>query len=206
MCRHSTIGAFTGNQWGKTANFAYQYVLRVLGWHPIAEKNVLYFECDCGHKFVVDGNPYVGKIKGVEGRPLDNMCPHCGELIQIHERTTRTFRFASETLPGEKGDKDSGGETAEIKNTIYPAFKKWLPPPLIKKDITFRNPAMRLHDPYQGMTFTGKEGLYYKGGDIIVEYVSFNQDVQAQAGVQRFPYGAMRNPVLILPRNSIHAL
>ena len=185
LCRHSTIGAFTGNQWGKTANFAYGYVLRSIGWHPIAEKNVLYFKCPNGHKFVVDGNPYARWIKGVETRPLDNICPHCNELIQIHERTTRTFRFASETLPGEKGDKASGGETAEIKNTIYPAFKKWLPLSLIKKDITFRNPAMRLHDPYQGMTFTGKEDLYYKGGDIIVEYVSFNQDVQAQAGVQR---------------------
>ena len=45
MLPHKIVAAFTGNQYGKTATFAFQYVLRILGWHPVPEKNVLYFEC-----------------------------------------------------------------------------------------------------------------------------------------------------------------
>src|SRR3989337_4215906 len=52
----------------------------------------------------------------------------------------RTFRFASETLPN-----DPEGE-GEVKNTLYPALKKWLPPSLIKKDITARRSAMTIRD------------------------------------------------------------
>lgn len=80
----------------------------------------------------------------------------------------RIIRFASEKLPGESGETGN----REVKNTQYPEFKKWLPRSLIKKDITIRNPVMTLKDP-QG------------GDDILVEFVSFNQDIQAQAGVQR---------------------
>lgn len=83
------------------------------------------------------------------------------------EDPIRILRFASEVLPGDTG---KGGK--EVRNTQYPEFKKWLPPSLIKKDITFRSPVMTLNCP--------------RGGpDIMVEFVSFNQDVQAQAGVQR---------------------
>lgn len=39
--KEKIIGLFTGNQAGKTANAAYQYVLRVIGIHPIADKNRL---------------------------------------------------------------------------------------------------------------------------------------------------------------------
>lgn len=77
----------------------------------------------------------------------------------------RVLRFASETLPMES-------EGKEVRNTQYPEFKKWLPPSLIKKDITARKPVLTLKDP-QG------------GPDIMIEFVSFSQDVQAQAGVQR---------------------
>jgi phage terminase large subunit-like protein len=77
----------------------------------------------------------------------------------------RVLRFASETLP-----MDTTGN--EVRNTQYPEFKKWLPPSLIKKDITARNPVMTIKCP--------------RGGpDILVEFNSFNQEVQAQAGVQR---------------------
>jgi len=58
-------------------------------------------------------------------------------LLPIPEKNIRNtdairiIRFASERLPGEGGDNNR-----EIKNTQYPEFKKWLPPSLIKKDIT----------------------------------------------------------------------
>ncbi len=78
----------------------------------------------------------------------------------------RTFRFASETLPTES---DEGGE---VRNTVYPAIKRRLPYYLIKKDITARRPAITVRD-WQG------------GKDIILEFVSYNQEVQSQAGVDR---------------------
>ena len=77
----------------------------------------------------------------------------------------RTIRFASETLPN---DPDGG----EVKNTQYPAFKKWLPAYLIKKDITSRSSVMVIRDP-QG------------GKDIYVEFVSYGQSIQRMAGQQR---------------------
>ena len=76
----------------------------------------------------------------------------------------RTLRFASQTLPGEKEDD-------EVRNTQYPAFKRRLPPTLVEKEITVRKPVMTLKAPV--------------GANINIEYVSFSQDVQAMAGVQR---------------------
>lgn len=123
--RSKTICLFTGNQFGKNAVVAYSYVLRVLGRHPVKEKNI------------------------------------------FPDTKVRTIRFASETLPS---DQDSG----EVRNTQYPEFKKWLPKSLIKKDISTRRPAMTLHCPFGSRK------------DIIIEFVSYGQTVQAQAGVQRF--------------------
>ena len=169
-CNAKIIGLFTGNQRGKTAGCAYQYVLRILGAHPVPEKNILYFECPNDHKF------------SVKTRPEDNVCPECKKKIKIHERRSRAFRFCSETLPSEKGDTGKDGSSAETKNTVYPEFKKWLPSFLIKKDITFRTPMMVVKDPFAGSTFGDIE---YEGEDIIVDFVSYNQSAQSTAGVQR---------------------
>jgi len=76
----------------------------------------------------------------------------------------RTYRFCSETLPNDP----NGGD----KNTIYPVVKRLLPASLLKKDITARNPMITIKD-IQG------------GDDIYVEFVSYGQEVQTQAGVQR---------------------
>lgn len=167
---YKTIAAFTGNQWGKTAAFAYSYVLRIKGWHPIPEKNILYFECPQEHKF------------NVLQLPESSLCPHCGGDIKIHYRGSRIFRFCSETLPQEKETTSRDGVSAEVKNTTYPAFKKWLPPSWIKKDITYRTLAMIISDPNDGKVFCGKE---YRGDDILVEFVSYAQTIQSGAGVQR---------------------
>ena len=169
-CKNRIIGLFTGNQRGKTAGCAYQYVMRIMGIHPVPEKNVLYFECPNDHTF------------NIETRPLDNICPECSEKIRIHKRKSKAFRFCSETLPNEKGDTGVDGSSAETKNTVYPEFKKWLPSHLIKKDITFRNPAMTVTDPNAGQMFGDLE---YRSEDIIVEFVSYNQSTQSTAGVQR---------------------
>jgi hypothetical protein len=77
----------------------------------------------------------------------------------------RIIRLASKTLPNDP-------EGGEIKNTLYPAVKRMLPPNLLKKDITQRKPIMTVKDP--------------KGGpDIFLEFVSYGQDADAMAGVER---------------------
>jgi len=162
-CDQKIIALFTGNQYGKTGNVAYNYVLRIMGFHPVPEKNVVYFECECGKRI---GAGFMAK---------DGLCPSCKKEMKIHERSTRIFRFASETLPGQTStgkeeDIDSG--RSEIKNTQYPEFRKWLPKFLIKRDITFRNPSIVIKDPHGGE-------------DIVVEFVSYSQTVQQSAGVQR---------------------
>jgi len=229
------IASFTGNQYGKTGGYAVQYIYRMMGWHPIPQKNVLYFECpnlveeefeaeqtedeskithpevwgrlDDGseielHKTGVFTDcryyPDYVKIPGTEEyapvlperyhksvRPEDNRCPHCKEKLRIHERKTRVFRFCSENLPTDRattGD-NVGDQSTEVKNATYPEIKKWMPRHLIKKDdITARHSVITLHDPNAGHIFGDLE---YKGADIVYEFVSYSQTVQAGAGVQR---------------------
>ena len=43
---HTIVAFFTGNQSCKTATVSYSYVLRLFGWHPVPQKNVLFFECE----------------------------------------------------------------------------------------------------------------------------------------------------------------
>jgi phage terminase large subunit-like protein len=100
------------------------------------------------------------------------LCPCGGKAIRF-DNTVRVIRFASETLPGQTGTDKGAAREAEVKNTQYPEFKKWLPPFLIKKDITARNSAMTIIDPNNG-------------ADIIIEFVSYGQTVQSTAGPQRF--------------------
>jgi hypothetical protein len=188
----------------KTCSVAKQYVDRIFGVLPVPKKNILYFECSSRNKDNLAPHGYVsvkqetlgislkGWEKGTWTRltvPKDGVCPYCGEKIVIHERGSRIFRFAAESLPTEKDT-----TSKEIKNSVYPEFKKWLPDFLIKRDgsnkrmdITIRNPAITILDPFQGKTFfEGTENeTVYKGGDIVVEFVSYNQETQAGAGVQR---------------------
>ncbi len=135
----------------------------------VGRGTVVGYECE-GHEVISYGGmrthnsmktasaaySYVLRILGMHPIEKKNIRPN--DPIRI-------FRFSSETLPNE-------AEGKEVRNTQYPEFKKWLPPSLIKKDITIRKPVMTLLDP-QG------------GPDIYVEFTSFNQDTQAQAGVQR---------------------
>ena len=202
----------TGNQFGKTAGTAYQYVLRILGFHPVPKKNLMYFECPKRAKAIIESNtsnePYNSphgfytkrfkfedeselEIPGHEkgtwnllSKPKDDKCPYCGEDIIVHERKLKVFRFCSQTLPGEKETIEGGdGMSAEVKNAVYPEFKRWLPPILIKKDITFRSYAMIIKDPWAGQNLLRDE--VYKGMDSVVEFVSYSQSVQATAGTQK---------------------
>jgi hypothetical protein len=159
------IALFTGNQFGKTAGVAFQYVMRILGIHPIIERNVSFKECscNCGNKWRMYEAP--------------EKC-ECGGEVILHNRQTRIFRFCSETLPGGGSNKgatsaDPGSnENTEVRNTQYPALKKWLPGFLIKNDITWRDHKVVVYDPFGGP-------------DIIFEFVGYNQAVKSTAGVQR---------------------
>ncbi len=177
-----------GNQGGKTSGVARSYVARILGIHPIAKKNVVYFECEDRQKAKLDEEfqkEYLIKHKSLDSatwntakKPQDGFCPECGKNIIQHKRNSRVFRFCSETLPGQSANVNKEGLSAEVKNTQYPELKKWLPQFLIKKDITARNAAIIIRDIHGGQ-------------DIIVEFVSYNQSVQSTAGPQRmgiWPY------------------
>jgi len=209
---YSTIAFFTGNRYGKTACVAYQYVMRIMGWHPIPHRNVMYFECPnhmderhgwhlleypdtgqriklCRKGLYTDAAFHPPGLPWLFRRPKDNLCTICGEHLQIHERRSGcVFRFCSETLPVDAemtGSKKSGadvGESTEVKNTIYPAFKNFLPKSLIKADIKRVRPAMTILDPNRGLEYGD---LKYKGRNIVAEFVSYNQQVQATAGVAR---------------------
>lgn len=98
---------------------------------------------------------YIMRWLGIHPIEAKNMRPF---------KKIRTYRFCSETLPN---DPEAGD-----KNTIYPVLKRLLPKSLIKKDITARNSIVTIKD-IQG------------GDDIYIEFVSYKQDVQAGAGVQR---------------------
>lgn len=214
---HKVKGLFVGNQGMKTSATAFQYIMRIWGTHPIAKFNVLYFECEKRVELfdnVEDHDVYreyktryLEKHKSIDSatfnmatRPKDNICPECGAGIVIHKRKTRIFRFASEMLPTEKAGLEGDTiQSAEINNTQYPEFKKWLPPFLIKKDITVRNPAITLFDPNANQDFGG---LKYVGADIMVEFVSYNQSVQAGAGVQRLSVWEDEESRWIFTKNS----
>ncbi len=156
-----------GNQAGKTSGVAYSYVLRILGLHPVAEKNLDYYICKDGH-----GNSILSYSK----RPKDPqtgmaqeeylICKECGEPVEMYYAPQRIFRFGSESLP-----MSTGGDE-EVKNTQYPELMKWLPHPLIKKHLTVRNTVITIFD-------------VNGGPDIFVEFVGYNQSVQSTGGHQR---------------------
>jgi phage terminase large subunit-like protein len=159
-CEQEIIAMFTGNQAGKTSGVAFQYVLRILGLHPIVKKNVLYFECDNKH------------VVSYPNLPKNKKCKECGKIFKEHKRGSRVFRFAAENLPGQSKDVNTFGMSAEVRNTQYPEFKKWLPSNLIKSDITSRSASMIIQCPFGG-------------DDILIDFVSYGQRVQGTAGPQR---------------------
>lgn len=199
------LGLFSGNQSFKTSSVCFQYVIRVLGYHPVPKKNVVYFECSTRnndnmaphgyHAFIDNGVRVPGWEKGtwnVQTVPKDGKCTFCGEPIVIHNRKSKKIRLCSETLPGDKEtiSKD-GTQSAEIKNTVYPELRKWMPPFLVKRDITFRNPALIVLDPLKGLSMNGTVN---NGDDIVFDFVSYSQTVQAGAGVQRMSIYADEEP------------
>ena len=195
---------------GKSCYMAYSNVLKFLGSHPCPRKNVLFFECKNGHEFtrpapwpgfhhfnVKPGDCFWTKNQNVMPKkiafPVNMMCPECGEPIYIHKRGTTTFRMASENLPEDK--EGSGAESAEIRNRTYPELKKWLPPFLLKRDITARTKAIIITNPNKGEVFgLGDKAVAYDGPDIVVEFVSYSQDVQSGAGSQRLAVSCDEEP------------
>ena len=173
-----------GNQAGGTAVIAYGYVLRILGWHPVPKKNMVYFECQKARDYndrlrakedmegYEDGHYFSPKVYFENHK--DKPCPYCGTEILRHERVNKIYRFASQSLPMEKSTStgDESDRSGEVKNTQYPEFTRWLPPFLLRKDITARRQVQVIRDPYGG-------------NDIIIEYVSYAQPPQRVAGFKR---------------------
>lgn len=156
------------------------YVLRILGLHPIPWKNLDWLQCEA-HKDMDDPLRYKHARGMFTKARVTMICEECGAPLKVFFNPIRVIRFASEILPGEAKMTTGSVEaaelglsgSAEIRNTQYPELKKWLPEMIIKEDIKHRTHAMTLRD-------------IHGGPDILIEFVSYNQEVQAMAGVQRF--------------------
>lgn len=189
----------------KTCLMSYQLIVRIYGVHPVPKKNVMYFECSSrtidniaphGYYTIKDGfgGQYRGWEKGTWNKmqlPKKPFCPYCGEKIRTHKRNSHVYRLASEIIPTDKSDFGSGVNkiVSEVRSTMYPEIKKWLPDYLITKDrygkkmdISIRTPTIILNNPNSGRIFNGIE---YEGQNIVLEFVAYGQSVQSSAGKQR---------------------
>ena len=101
------------------------------------------------------------RAKGVY--PVIGACPFPEHNIRPEDKC-RVIRFGAELLPEDKEN--------EVKNTVYPQLKYQLPGTLIRKDITARSPVITVQ-PMLG------------GKPAQIEFVSYGQSTQAQAGVDR---------------------
>jgi len=165
-CPLKILGLFTGNKYGKTFLAARNYCDRIFGVHGVPRKNVVYFKCDAkvngepaGHEFspkdMRQHFPNVGHMVNLDGT---ERCyhPDCGEPIHEVKRMDRVFRFSSACLPmqGEdiyhrkKGAMARYGQAMEVKNVQHPAFRKLIPPYLVKQDCTTRSAQMVIQDPH----------------------------------------------------------
>lgn len=108
-----------------------------------------------GEEMVMD---WVLRMYGKHPQKQKNILP---------EDRFRTLRICCETLPQEK-------EGEEVNNTIYPVLKRRIPPSWLKGDITARKSVMKINSPFNASR-----------SDTNLEFVSYGQGVQRQAGVQR---------------------
>ncbi len=143
-----------------------------------------YFECEAAIKYTEGRMKDVdteGWLEGTYWSPkkyfeemVGKSCPCCGGEITKHERQHKIYRFCSQNLPETK--MNAGGDvndaSSETRNTQYPEFTHWLPPFLLKKDITHRERVQYIHD-------------IYGGKDILIEYAGYNQQTQSLAGHKR---------------------
>lgn len=156
------VGLFFGNQRGKGAMAVMGYLHRVMGTHPVPERNVNYIECYNGHKF----NPFTAKqIK-------DGLCPKCAKphrkAIKLHERGSKVICFAGDILPESaqpqtKNKYKGEGGVKEVRCVQYMEFMKWIPPFLIKSLPSTRRPTVELFDPWGGDDITFKFTTYKMG-------------------------------------------
>ena len=138
-----------------------------IGLADFIETEIFHTILNVNNKIVlfVSGNRY-GKTRVLTRKiayGIMGLCPNPEHNIRPSD-ACRTIRMAAEILPGDSA--------SEIRNTVYPQLKYQLPDYFLVKDITMRNPVI-----------TVSPGL---GGDnAFVEFVSYGQSIQAQAGVDR---------------------
>ncbi len=160
------VGLFFGNQRGKGAMASIGYFHRIMGSHPIPERNVNYVECYNGHTF----NPITArKIK-------DGLCPKCAKpdrkAIKLHRRDCKVICFAGDILPEsaqpQTRDKYKGASgTKEVRCVQYIEFMKWMPPFLIKNLPSTRRPTIEIKDIWGGDDITFKFTTYKMGTSAI---------------------------------------
>lgn len=200
-CDTDVLALFFGNQAGKGALCVINYILRIIGAHPVARKNVLYYECENAIKYreaQLQRRDTSGMDRGCYYSPKDisnlntGHTPYthlysdrykckCGKQLvpYIREGARRIIRFAGQNKPASETNAANKGKTREempmmeTGNPQFVEFMKWIPAHMLKnKKISIRDSNLIVTDPF---------GV----GDIVIEFVSFSQIIQAGAGVQR---------------------
>jgi hypothetical protein len=141
---------------------------------PIPCQEVYDFEVEKYHNYFAGGLIHHNSVV------MDYYLRIWGKHPQDHlnvkpEDKIRTFRFASENLPGDN-------ENEEVRNTQYPVLKRRFNPSWILKDITARKSVVSVQPQTPKILPDGTE---WHQKPVQFEFVSYGQSTQAQAGVQR---------------------
>ena len=132
--------------------------------------------CPCKVKCLFVGNQFGKNEAVVRDYYLRVWGKHPQEHLNIKpEDKIRTFRFASENLPGDN-------ENEEVRNTQYPVLKRRFNPSWITKDITARKSVISVQPQIPKILSDGQK---WHQKPVQFEFVSYGQSTQAQAGVQR---------------------
>lgn len=225
QCDKSVLGVFFGNQAGKGAIVVINYIQRILGCHPVARKNILYYECETAIKYqeaVRDAvkrgqrvSPDMGKGHYFSPKNVTDMkfgeepltrlhsdkyiCPECSTklLPHIREGAHRIIRFASQNMPSSETTVANKGKKRE--DGVMSETKNAQLVELLKwiPSHLLKEKKISIRDA----------NLYiadpYNVGDIIIEFVSFSQVTQSSAGVQRLSTWCIAEGQRVLMSNGI---
>ena len=203
------LALFFGNQAGKGALVVINYILRIMGYHPVARKNMLYYKCEQALKYeevlLADDETEEFK-KRLEGLPKGHyyspaniiamklgdphyelyskkyICPECQTQLVPHIRqgAHRIIRFASQSMPGSETTTSGKGKRDETSGMGETKNTQYIEFMKWLPQHMLRDKKISVRDATQRIW-----DPYPTGMDIVIEYISFNQMTQSSAGVQR---------------------
>lgn len=135
--------------------------------YRVTDVSTILHHSPCKTTAIITGNQFGKGETVIRDYYLRLRGNHPNKYKNITDATKiRVLRFASEVKPG-------GDDESEVVNTQYPVMKRRFPPYWITKDITSRNNVVSIMNEFIGSK------------PVQIEYVSYNQSDQSQAGQQR---------------------